>query len=119
MRVDPAITYRNELVLEKHAINQELKWPITPGCQEWMFMIQDKERQEKSSALVSLVICIYLCIMSILLLIRYNYYGIALLSVNCMNDNETTSNKRVLELINWNLYSVIYITHVFKINRSS
>ena len=82
--------------------------------------VYDKlKKDKKSSALASLVICIYLCIMSILLWIPCHYYGTTLLFIKCMNANKFALDKRVFELINWNLYTVIYIAHVFEINQIS
>ena len=46
----------------------------------------DKLKKDKeSSALASLVICIYLCIMSFLLLIQCHHYEIISLIVKCMH----------------------------------
>ena len=82
--------------------------------------VYDKlKKDKKSSALASLVICIYLCIMFVLLWIPCHYYGTTFLFVKCMNENKPALDKRFLEFINWNLYTVIYIAHVFEINRSS
>ena len=51
------------------------------------------KKDKKSSALASLVICIYLCIMSFLLLIQCHHYGIAPLIVKCMHKNEYASDE--------------------------
>ena len=94
-KVNPIITYKNKLDPEKQAITQELKMANYSQGTKYGSLWYKLKKKEKSSALVSWIICIYLCIVFNYLLTCYDYYRISFLFIKCVNELKSASDNMV------------------------